>query len=185
MPPKRQLKTPKNETTKRKKKAPVAASSDSEFDSDYDNGNGNGISKPDVEEKDFTDENVDASMYPKPLDILGRLVIAGGTNWDLTGRKELPKAAKNAPNMCTGKDAHVNCLLFVNLTIKMLFLFDRPKPVGASQDQLQGEVCHKQLYCLPLYNRHRRWQRLASVFSLEFPCKYHRFIFFSDDIRTK
>lgn len=33
----------------------------------------------------------------------GRLLICGGTNWDLIGRKELPKNAKNAANVSTGK----------------------------------------------------------------------------------
>lgn len=91
--------------TKRRKKAPAKAapSSDSEFDSDVDNGNGNHAEVVDGSGDTAVDEVVDESLYPKEPAIVGRLLISGGTNWDLVGRKELPKSAKNAPNACTGK----------------------------------------------------------------------------------
>lgn len=116
MPPKRPAAAAKaaksgngEKTSKRRKKAPAkaAASSDSEFDSDVDNGNGNHAEVIDESGDTAVDEAVDESLYPKESAIIGRLLISGGTNWDLVGRKELPKSAKNAPNACTGKLAAV------------------------------------------------------------------------------
>lgn len=101
MPPqKRQNKSNKTEN-KRKKKKPVQ-SSDSEFDSDVDNGNG--IMKPSeiVDEGDFVDENNDESLWPKASPVVGRLLVCGGTNWDLIGRKMLPKSVKDDPNASNG-----------------------------------------------------------------------------------
>ncbi len=117
MPPKRPAKSATaaaaaggngEKATKRRKKAPAkkaAASSDSDFDSDIDNGNGHAPAEVVDDTGDTAvDEAVDESLYPKEPAVVGRLLISGGTNWDLVGRKELPKSAKNAPNMCTGKN---------------------------------------------------------------------------------
>lgn len=53
------------------------------------------------EAKEEVEASDEASTVPE-LDTAanvetGRLLICGGTNWDMTGRKELPKSAKNIP----------------------------------------------------------------------------------------
>lgn len=135
MPPKkRQIKSAKSEAGKKKKKT---VSSDSEFDSDFDN---NGNTKPDIEDNNdtFTDENVDESMYPKESGISGRLLVCGGTNWDLIGRKELPKAAKTAPTMSTGIYLHnLHCLL------NYVSFINRSKSMGSSPDKVQSQICYE------------------------------------------
>ena len=103
MPPKkRQIKSAaKNEANRKKKKA---SSSDSEFDSDFDSNDNGNVKHSQTENAadNITDEHIDESMYPKESPTSGRLLVCGGTNWDLIGRKELPKAAKNAPNISNG-----------------------------------------------------------------------------------
>lgn len=112
MPPKKR--PAKNGNNKRKKAK--AESSDSDFDSD----NGD-MAAAIVASQNGGDEaengTIDESMYPKLEAPPGRLVVCGGTNWDLIGRKELPKNAKNPPSAINCKLSsdvyHVNLLMFL------------------------------------------------------------------------
>jgi len=109
MPPKKRAQKPKNDKNKRRKKK-MSASSDDDFDSDSgaktgsndvfnDNNHNNHDQHLDDDNNDMT---ADESLMPPMPQISGRLLVSGGTNWDLIGRKELPKAAKNSAQTSTG-----------------------------------------------------------------------------------
>lgn len=99
MPPKKR--TTKNGNSNNRRKKAKAESSDSEFDSD----NGDMAAALAASQNGDEHENgvIDESMYPKLETFPGRLVVCGGTNWDLIGRKELPKNVKNPPSATSGK----------------------------------------------------------------------------------
>lgn len=84
------------------KKSKAAQLSDSEVDSDIDelNGDNQVVTLEDLDDGD----TAAASDLPKWNGIKGRLLICGGTNWDLIGRKELPKNAKNSSNASKGME---------------------------------------------------------------------------------
>ncbi|CAG2103028.1 unnamed protein product [Medioppia subpectinata] len=116
MPPK----TAKKPQTKRKGKAGEAAkkrkkrdsfsSSGDDFDSDDNNKDNpfknNNHNNSHVDEDNGTDATgeQDIALQPKLPELVGRLLVCGGTNWDLIGRKELPKAAKTAAQQAPGKN---------------------------------------------------------------------------------
>ncbi|OTF73599.1 hypothetical protein BLA29_012470 [Euroglyphus maynei] len=73
----------------RKQKQSSNLSSDSDLGSDNENFNNNGNNDTTVEET----STVSSDWCIKPDDLVGRLIVSGGTNWDLIGRKEVPKSA--------------------------------------------------------------------------------------------
>lgn len=102
MPPKKRIAdgeavpSAKPRNNKRKKAKDVDSGSDDDFDLAGDNGKVEAI-------ETFDEKNLDESMLPKELGFSGRLLVAGGTNWDLIGRKEIPKNSKDTPappNLC-------------------------------------------------------------------------------------
>ncbi|XP_060578090.1 protein RCC2-like [Ruditapes philippinarum] len=96
MPPKKR--DPENDTVKKprakkqKKKKDEFSESESEPETELNNGNGAAsIDEPEI----AYDITLEAPM------LSGEVLISGGTNWDLIGRKQVPKEAKNkgGPNL--------------------------------------------------------------------------------------
>lgn len=91
MPPKKRNTESKgkSQTKRRKKQNDVIEEFEEDSGGELDNTN-NGTE---------TDETYDVTLEGSML--TGELLISGGTNWDLVGRKSLPKGAKNAggPNL--------------------------------------------------------------------------------------
>lgn len=101
MPPaKRQAKTEKNGSTKKRAKKPAKESSESESDFEADT---HGLTSANGDGGAIVEESGDDVVYPTTEGYVGRLVVSGATNWDLVGRKELPKTVKNAPLPGSGK----------------------------------------------------------------------------------
>ena len=112
MPPKkRATKGSGRGDNKTKKKRKKSFSSSDDFD-DSDSGtakigdNNNHFKDNHNNSQHLDDDNgvtpEDLALMPKLSPVAGRLLVCGGTNWDLIGRKELPKAAKNAPQSGSG-----------------------------------------------------------------------------------
>jgi hypothetical protein len=110
MPPKKRTtkgKGKSGDNSKKRKKRDSFSSSGDDFDSDSGaKGDGNHSvfkdnngSNAHLDEDNGTD---DVALQPKLPELSGRLLVCGGTNWDLIGRKELPKAAKNAAQTAPG-----------------------------------------------------------------------------------
>lgn len=113
MAPKRQRKNEQPVAAGSKKARPSSSGEDSDKESNDTSPTENGQEK----NNDAGDQRIE--QFPKLDNAAGRLLVCGGTNWDLIGRKELPK--KNPPNTSTGKN---NLIQIVSFNSK--FLFNRP-----------------------------------------------------------
>ncbi|KAI7697510.1 Protein RCC2 -like protein [Sarcoptes scabiei] len=97
MAPKRRAKP--EQTASKKSRTSLSSDSEEEFESQsVKTSNGNEIDVPES-----------SDQFPKADDIIGRLLVCGGTNWDLIGRKELPKQAKNAENVSNAVSGCTAC----------------------------------------------------------------------------
>lgn len=103
MVPKKRVKNTTSASAKKKRKTTNDDLSDSDLE--YSDSPNDNINNENSENQDTStiDDNGDVT-YPKPNDLKGRLLVCGATNWDLIGRKELPKNAKNAPNASNGRN---------------------------------------------------------------------------------
>ncbi len=123
MPPKRKTTKSKSESGgdagKKKRKQPKKSESSDEFDDLLDDedeegngkhdGNGNAAGNvthaSDLQSlEDNDDDNENAHLYPTLPAETGILLVSGGTNWDLIGRKEVPKAAAKGGNQSQGRN---------------------------------------------------------------------------------
>ena len=115
MPPKKQTKRKGATGDKNKRKRKKSFTSSDEFDSDGGTATaGDNSHLKDIINHNMDDDNgvsvEDLALMPKLSETVGRLLVCGGTNWDLIGRKELPKAAKNAPSTGSGQNSfRFNC----------------------------------------------------------------------------
>ena len=103
MPPKKGTKRKPKAGGDSKRRRKKSFSSDSEFDSDPGNAKSEPLSDNNHHNNQHLDEDngltaEDLALAPKLPEMVGRLLVCGGTNWDLIGRKELPKAAAQAKN---------------------------------------------------------------------------------------
>ena len=127
MPPKKRTKgKAKNgdNSKKRKKRQSFSSSDDYESDSGAKSSDNNVFKDNNHNNNQHLDEDngtdtaaEDQALMPILPEVSGRLLVCGGTNWDLIGRKELPKAAKNAPQTNSGL---IFCLLLLLNAFKPL-----------------------------------------------------------------
>ena len=106
MPPKRARKTKAAGDGPVKRRKKVESDDDNDFDSDdHDNGNNKEDDQVNNHQVEYNDDNQDEKLLPQMSEFSGRLLVCGGTNWDLIGRKELPKsAAKQGGGQSAGKN---------------------------------------------------------------------------------
>ena len=107
MPPKKRTKgKPKSgDNSKRKRKKSFTSSDD--YESDTGAKGDNPFKDNNHNNNQHLDEDngvsaEDQALMPTLPALAGRLIVSGGTNWDLIGRKELPKAVKNSPQINSG-----------------------------------------------------------------------------------
>jgi hypothetical protein len=132
MPPKKRSTTrkPKTDNNNKKKRKKRSTSSDEDFDSDsgaknqtnnvFNDNNHNNNSEQQLD--DDNDSTADEALMPSLPQLSGRLLVCGGTNWDLIGRKELPKSAKNSAQTASGLSINSFILFIFNFIIISLFL---------------------------------------------------------------
>lgn len=113
MPPKKRGRKNADNGAAKKRRPKKAPSSSDSFDSGSDHEEGNGTQAnnqhlndghPDNDAASKIDDSGDnVALHPQVPTLTGRLLVCGGTNWDMIGRKELPKAAKGG-NIAQGKN---------------------------------------------------------------------------------